>query len=55
MFIQCQVVMIVSTPWSRKINSGKRLTTKAALTAVFTCVMAQSGPLGAGLIVETIG
>lgn len=54
-FIQCQVVTIVSTPWSKKINSGKRLTTNAALTAVFTWDTAQPGGFGAGSIVVIIG
>lgn len=54
-FIQCQVVIIVSTPWSKKINIGSRLTTNAVLTAVLTWVTAQSGFLGAGLIVVIRG
>lgn len=54
-FIQCQVVMIVSVPWSKKMNRGRRLTIKAVLTAAFTWVVAQVGGLGMGLIVVIIG
>lgn len=32
--IQFQLVVIVSRPWSRKINNGNRLTKKEAFTAV---------------------
>ena len=54
-FIQCQVVTMVSTPWSKKINRGSKLTRNAVLTAVFTCVTAQLGSLGLGSIVVIIG
>lgn len=39
-FIQCQFVIIVSVPWSRKIISGSRLIKNAAFTEVLTCVIA---------------
>lgn len=42
MFIQFQVVMIVSVPWSRKMISGTILMKNAVLTAVLTCLVAQS-------------
>ena len=35
-FIQVQVVIMVSVPSFKKMNSGIRLTKKAILTAVFT-------------------
>lgn len=35
-FIHCQLVTIVSVPWSRKTKRGSRLTRKAILIAVFT-------------------
>lgn len=35
-FIQVQLVTMVSVPSFRKINSGSRLTKNASLTAVFT-------------------
>lgn len=54
-FIQCQFVTITSRPWSIKMNAGKRLITKAVLTAVFTCVVAQSSFMGVGLIVVKSG
>lgn len=47
-FIQCQLVTIVSVPWSRKIIRGSKLTKNAVLTAVFTCVTAHSGFCGEG-------
>lgn len=47
-FIQCQLVTIVSTPWSRKMNSGRRLTAKAVLTPVLTWVTAQLSFWGFG-------
>lgn len=42
MFIQVQLVIIVSAPSSRNRNRGRRLMKKASLTAVLTLVMAQS-------------
>lgn len=54
-FIQCQVVRMVSTPWSKKMNSGRRLTMNAVLTAVFTWVTAQLAGLGVGSIVVRTG
>lgn len=54
-FIQCQLVTMVSTPWSRKMNRGRRLTTNAVLTAVFTWETAHSADFGFGLTVVIIG
>lgn len=48
MFIQFQLVMIVSAPSFKKRNSGRRLTKKASFTAVFTWVRAQSLSKGLG-------
>jgi len=42
-FIQFQLVMMVSAPSFRNRKRGRRLTKNANLTAVFTCVTAQSG------------
>lgn len=47
-FIQCQLVTMLSVPWSRKIINGRRLIKNALLTAVLTWVMAQSGFWGFG-------
>ena len=55
MFIQVQLVTIVSVPWSRKINSGIRLTKKASMTAVFTWAVAQSAGTGRGFKVVRMG
>lgn len=54
-FIQCQFVVTLSIPWSRKIISGKRLTKNAVLTAVLTCVLAHSGFFGFGSSVVSRG
>lgn len=48
MFIQCQVVVTFSMPWSKKMKSGIRLTANAVLTAALTCVTDQSWVLGVG-------
>lgn len=42
-FIQCQLVTMLSAPWSKKIISGSKLTRNAVLTAVLTCVAAHFG------------
>ncbi len=55
MFIQFQLVTIVSTPSFRKRNKGRRLTKKASFTDVFTWVRAQEGSWGWGLKVERMG
>lgn len=54
-FIHCQVVIIVSVPSFIKINSASRLIKKAVLTAVFTCVSAQSRLRGLKERVKTRG
>lgn len=41
-FIQLQLVMIVSAPSFMNRKSGSRLTKNASFTAVLTCVRAQS-------------
>lgn len=46
MFAQFQLVVITSAPSVRNKNSGRRLTKKASLTAVFTCDRAHWGLLG---------
>ena len=43
MFIQFQLVVIDSKPWSRKINKGIKLIKKEIFTAVFTCEDDQFG------------
>lgn len=48
MFIQLQLVMIVSAPSLRKRNKGKRLTKNASFTAVLTSVRAQFECRGSG-------
>lgn len=47
-FIQFQLVIMVSAPSFRNRNRGRRLTKNASLTAVLTCVRAQSGAWGRG-------
>lgn len=54
-FIQFQLVMIISAPSFRKIESGRRLTKKASLTAVLTLVSAQLGAFGLGVRVVRTG
>lgn len=54
-FIQFQLVMIVSAPSLRKRNNGRRLTKKASLTAVLTWVSAQLGSWGCGERVVSTG
>lgn len=54
-FIQFQEVMIVSAPSLRKMNSGRRLTKKASLTAVLTWETAQLEGWGVGLRVVRRG
>lgn len=55
MFIQCQFEMMLSVPWSKKIVNGIKLMKNAVLTAVLTCVVAQSGFCGFGLRVMSSG
>lgn len=55
MFIQLQLVIIVSAPWFRKRQRGRRLTKKANLTAVLTCSKAQSFACGLGVRVVSTG
>lgn len=40
-FIQFQVVIMASVPWSRKIINGTMLMKNAVLTAALTCLRAQ--------------
>lgn len=54
-FIQVQVVIIVSAPSSINRISGRRLVINASFTAVLTWVRAQWGPLGWGVIVVSTG
>ena len=54
-FIQVQLVTIVSAPSLRKRARGSKLTKKAILTAVLTCELAQRGGWGVGWIVVTSG
>lgn len=49
MFIQLQVVITFSMPWSRKMISGIMLIKNAMHTAVLTCFRAQSWSSGFGL------
>lgn len=51
MFIQFQVVITLSVPWSKKMIRGTRLMRNAVLTAVLACLVAQFGPKGAGFSV----
>lgn len=55
MFIQVQLVTIVSAPSLRNRKRGRRLTKKVSLTAVLTWDRDQSGPWGLGLSVVKIG
>lgn len=54
-FIQCQLVTMLSVPWSKKIMRGRRLMKNALLTAVLTWVSAHSGFWGFGLRVVIRG
>ena len=54
-FIQVQLVIIVSVPSFRNRKRGRRLTKKASLTAVLTWVKAQSDSRGRGDRVVRIG
>lgn len=54
-FIQVQLVTIVSAPSLRNRARGKRLTKKAIFTAVLTWDVAHWGPWGVGRIVVTRG
>lgn len=54
-FIQVQVVTIVSVPLLTKRSSGSRLTRNASFTAVFTWARAQWGGLGLGVMVVRMG
>ena len=47
-FIQFQLVIIVSAPSFTNRKRGNRLTKNASFTAVLTCVTAQSGAWGRG-------
>lgn len=55
MFIQFQLVMIVSMPSLRNSERGRRLIKKASLTAALTCDRAQAGLCGRGLRVVRMG
>ena len=55
MFIQAQLVTIVSVPSFKKIHKGIKLTKKASLTAVFTCEVAQCEGAGWGFMVVITG
>lgn len=54
-FIQLQLMIMVSAPSFRKRKSGKRLVRNASFTAVLTCFRAQSGVRGLGESVERMG
>ena len=54
-FIQLQLVMIVSAPSLRKRNRGRRLTKKANFTAVLTWERAQLVSRGVGFRVVRTG
>lgn len=54
-FIQFQLVIIVSAPSLRKRDRGRRLMKKASLTAVLTWERAQSFSRGVGLRVVSTG
>lgn len=55
MWNQLQAVTIVSEPWLRKMNSGRRLTKNAHFTPVITWEIAQVGLRGEGRNVVKIG
>lgn len=55
MFVQDQVVMVVSVPWSKNRKRGKRLMKKASLMAILVFDRAQSGESGLGLKVVRRG
>ena len=55
MFIQFQLVMIVSAPSLRKRKRGRRLTKKANFTAVLTWERAQLASWGWGVRVVRTG
>lgn len=55
MFVQDQVVVIVSAPWSKRRKRGSRLIKKANLMAVLVFVRAQSWLRGLGLKVVRTG
>lgn len=55
MFIQFQLVIIVSAPSFIKRNRGSKLTKNASLTAVLTCATAQLGAWGWGERVVNTG
>lgn len=55
MFIQHQVVVMISAPWLRKRARGRRLTKNAIFTAVFTWPSAHPCSRGVGLIVVMVG
>lgn len=54
-FIQFQLVMMASAPSFINKKRGRRLTKNASLTAVLTCVRAQSGAWGRGERVVSTG
>lgn len=54
-FIQVQVVVIVSTPSLRNRLRGRRLVKKASLTAVLTWELAQFWLRGLGLSEVSVG
>lgn len=54
-FIQFQLVIIISAPSFRNRNSGRRLTKKASFTAVFTWINAQFDGWGWGVSVVRTG
>lgn len=49
LFIQVQLVTIISVPSLRNSDRGRRLVKKASLTAVLTCESAQWGFRGFGV------
>lgn len=54
-FIQHQVVVMISAPWLRNRARGRRLTRNAIFTAVFTWSRAHPCSRGFGLIVVITG
>lgn len=54
-FIQVQLVVMISAPSEMNRNKGRRLTKNASLTAVLTCLMAQFWGFGVGESVVSKG
>lgn len=54
-FVHCQLVEMVSNPWSKNRNNGRRLTKNDICTAFLTWVQVQPSFKGEGLIDVTTG